>query len=219
MALNQISKLPFTRRIEGGRLPRRFTQPTFTMYNGRTDPVEHVSHFSQRMTVHSKNETLMCKVFPSSLGPMAMRWFDGLKEGPINSFKELTRAFGSRLVTCSKVHRPLDSLLSITMREGETLKMHFERYWEMFNVIDGNFDDVTIRTFKVGLLVEHDLRKSLTGLPVRSVRQLMDCIDEYKWVEKGQQQGKGKAKVVPQDGRDFRSDIYNNNCPWRDLVG
>ena len=45
-ALNQISKSPFTRRIEGGKLPRRFTQSAFTMYNGRTDPVEHVSHFN-----------------------------------------------------------------------------------------------------------------------------------------------------------------------------
>ena len=45
-ALNQISKSPFMSRIEGGKLPRRFTQPTFTMYNGRTDPVEHVSHFN-----------------------------------------------------------------------------------------------------------------------------------------------------------------------------
>ena len=71
--LNQISRSPFTRRIEGGRLPRWFTQPTFTMHNGRTDPVEHVSHFNQRMAMHSKNEAFMCKVFPSSLGPVAMR--------------------------------------------------------------------------------------------------------------------------------------------------
>ena len=48
-ALNQISRSPFMRKIEGGRLPRWFTQSTFTMYNGRTDPVEHVSHFNQRM--------------------------------------------------------------------------------------------------------------------------------------------------------------------------
>jgi len=33
-ALNQISRSPLTRRIEGVRLPRRFMQPTFTMYNG-----------------------------------------------------------------------------------------------------------------------------------------------------------------------------------------
>ena len=62
----------------------------FTMYNGRTDSVEHVSHFNQRMAVHSKNKALMCKVFPSNLGLVAMRWFDDLREGSINSFKELT---------------------------------------------------------------------------------------------------------------------------------
>ena len=62
----------------------------FTMYNGRMDPVEHVSHFNQRMAVHSRNEALMCNVFPSSLGPVAMRWFDGLGAGFIGSFKELT---------------------------------------------------------------------------------------------------------------------------------
>ena len=72
-ALNQISKSPFARKIEGGKLPRRFTQPTFTMYNGQIDPIEYVSHFNQRMAVHSRNEALMCKVFPSSLGPVAMR--------------------------------------------------------------------------------------------------------------------------------------------------
>ncbi|XP_075663064.1 uncharacterized protein LOC142632571 [Castanea sativa] len=51
------------------------------------------------------------------------------------------------------------------MREGETLKIYFDRYWEMFNEIDEDFDDVAIRTFKVGLLAEHDLRKSLTKKP------------------------------------------------------
>ena len=77
--------------------------------------------------------------------------------------------------------------------------MYSDRYWEMFNEIDGNFDDVAIRTFKVGLPTKHDLRKSLTRKPARSIRQLMDRIDEYKRFEKDQQQGKGKAKVVPQD--------------------
>ena len=61
------------------------------MYNGRTDPVKHVSHFNQRMTVHSKNEALMCKVFPSNLKPVTMRWFDGQGAGSIDSFKEHTR--------------------------------------------------------------------------------------------------------------------------------
>ena len=77
--------------------------------------MEHVSHFNQRMTVHSKNEALMCKVFPSNLGPVAMSRFDGLGVGSTDSFKELIRTFGSRFITCSRVPRRLDSLLSMSM--------------------------------------------------------------------------------------------------------
>ena len=123
-ALNQIFRSPFTHWIEGRRLPRRFTQPTFTMYNGRTDPEKHISHFNQRMTMHSKNEVLMCKAFPSNLGPVVMRWFYGLRAGSINSFKELTWAFGSHFITCRRVPRPLDSPLSISIWEMETLKTY-----------------------------------------------------------------------------------------------
>ena len=81
----------------------------------------------------------------------------------------------------------MDSLLSLSMQEGETLKTYSDRYWEMFNEINGNFDDVAIITFKVGLPAKHDLRKSLIGKLLTSVRQLMDRIDKYKKVEKDQQ--------------------------------
>ena len=169
-ALNQISKSPFTCKIEGGR------------------------------------------------GPMAMRWFDGLGASSIDSFKELTQVFGSCFIMCSKVPWPLDSLLSLSMREWETLKTYSDRYCEIFNEIDGNFDDVAIRTFKVDLPTEHGLRKSLTGKPATSVRQLMDRIDKYKRVEEDQQQGKGKSKVISQERRDFGSDCYNNSRPKRDFA-
>ena len=109
--------------------------------------MEHVSHFNQRIVVHSKNEALICKVFPSSLGPVVTRCFDGLGEGTINSFKDFTWVFGARFVTCSRVPRPLDSLLPMTMQELETLKTYSDRYWEMFNEIDGNFDDVANKDF------------------------------------------------------------------------
>ena len=79
-------------------------------------------------------------MFLSSLGPVMMRWFDGLQEGSINSFKDLTRVFEARFVTCStrvfearfvtcsRVSRPLNSLLSMTIQEGETLKTYSDRY-------------------------------------------------------------------------------------------
>ncbi|XP_075662955.1 uncharacterized protein LOC142632439 [Castanea sativa] len=216
-ALHQISKSPFTRRVEEGKLPWRFTQPAFTIYNGRTDPMEHVSHFNQRMAVHSTNETLVCKVFPSSLGPMVMRWFDGLKAGSINSFGELTREFGSCFITCSRVPRPLDSLLSMAMREGETLKTFSDRYWEMFNEIDGDFNDVAIRTFKVGLLAEHDLRKSLTkklerGYTTKDCRTLWNHLEQL--VKEGMLKVMFVARMLAEDSSHEPKRIKGSILPF-----
>ena len=85
--------------------------------------------------------------------------------------------------------------------------------------MDGNFDDITINTFKSSLPTEHGLRKSLTGKLATNVRQLMDRIDKYKRVEEDQMQGKRKEKVIPQERRDFRLDRYINSHPMRDFAG
>ena len=47
----------------------------------------------------------------------------------------------------------------------------------------------------------------------------MDQINKFKRVEEDQLQEKRNEKVIPQKGRDFRSDRYNNNSPMRDFAG
>ena len=75
-------------------MPRRFTLPPFISYDGKADLVEHISHYIQMMSLYSQNDAFMCKVFPSSLGPIALRWFNGLRKGSIHNFKELIQEFG-----------------------------------------------------------------------------------------------------------------------------
>ena len=77
---------------------------------------------------------------------------------------------------------------------------------------------MAVSTFKAGLPAEHDLRKSLAGNPVISVRLLMDKIDKYRRIKEDQLQGKGKVKVIPQEMRDSRSDQIQNNRPQRDFA-
>ena len=43
----------------------------------------------------------------------------------------------------------------MVLQEGKTLKTYSDGYWEMFNEIGGDFKDVAIRMFKVGLPTEH----------------------------------------------------------------
>jgi len=103
------------------------------------------------------------------------------------------------------------------MHEGETLKAYSDRYWEVYNDLDDNHDNVAISTFKSDLPTEHSLRKSLTGKPVADVHQLMDKIDKYKRVEEDQLQGRGKEKVIPPRANDFRSERHNHGQPRRDF--
>ena len=84
----------------------RFIRPPFNSYDGKTDPIEHVSHYIQMMSLHTHNDALMCKVFPSSLDPTALRWFNGLRKG---NFFDLIQEFGVQFMTCSQVPQPVDA--------------------------------------------------------------------------------------------------------------
>lgn len=107
----------------------RFTKSLFISYDGKTDPVEHVSHYIQMMSLHNHNDTLMCRVFHSSLGPITLRWFNELRKGSIHSFGELIQEFGVRFMTCRRVPQPVDALLSMKMGARETLRSYASKYW------------------------------------------------------------------------------------------
>ena len=82
---------------------RCFNCPPFICYDGKIDLVEHISHYIQMMSLYSRNDGLMCKVFSSSLGPMTIRWFNGLRKGSIHNFEELIQAFRAQFIICSWV--------------------------------------------------------------------------------------------------------------------
>ncbi|XP_050264095.1 uncharacterized protein LOC126708346 [Quercus robur] len=179
-ALRKAARSPFSSEIERAEMPDRFACPPFNCYDGKTDSVEHVSHYIQMMSLHTHNDALMCKAFPSSLGPTALRWFNGLQKGSIRNFSELIQEFGVWFVPCSRVPQPVDALLSMKMRAGETLRSYASQYWELYNEIGGDNERVAASTFRMGLLEDSGLRESLTKKPPEGMRQLMRRIEEYK---------------------------------------
>ena len=148
------------------------------------------------MSLHTHNDALMFKVFPSSFGPSALRWFNGLRKGSIHSFSELIQEFGVRFVTCSRVPQLVDALLSMKMRVGETLHSYDSRYWELYNEIGMGNEKIAVSTFSMGLPEDSELRESLTRKPPEDTRQLMRRIKEYKLLEDYRMQSKGKAPIV-----------------------
>jgi hypothetical protein len=182
-ALHQISHSPFSKEIERAHLPGKFFPPNYVMYDGKADPIEHISHFRQSMTLHLGNDALMCRMFPSSLGPMSLRWFNCLQHSSIHSWDELAEAFVSQFITNNKKPKEFDSLLSIRMKDSESLKSYFSRYWEVYNEVDGCTEEIAIKTFKLGLDPESELRHNLCRRPAKNMRDLMSRIGQFVRVE------------------------------------
>ena len=207
-ALRRAAQSPFSEEIEQAPMPSRFTRPLFISYDGKTNLVGHVSHYIQMMSLHNHNDTLMCTVFPSSLEPTALRWFNGLKKGSIHSFGELIQEFRVRFMTCSRVLQPMDSLLSIKMGAKETLQSYASKYWELYNEIGGGKEKVATSTFLFGLPEDFELRELLTKRPPKDMRppedmrpskdmrQPMRRIEKYKRLKDDWQQSKGKVPIA-----------------------
>ena len=70
--LDLVSSSLFSEEIERAELPEKFTAPRFEVYDGWTNPVAHIGHYQQRMALCCYNDLLMCRLFPSSLGEVAL---------------------------------------------------------------------------------------------------------------------------------------------------
>ena len=170
LALCRAAQSSFSRDIERAPMPIRFTRPPFNSYDGKTDLVEHVSLYIQMMSLHSQNDALMSKVFPSSLEPTALRWSNGLRKGLIYSFAKLIQEFRVQFMTYSRVPQLVDALLSMKMGAGETLRIYTSRFWELYNKISGGNEKIAASTFRLGFPKDSELRDSLTRRPPKDIR-------------------------------------------------
>ena len=61
---------PLGKHILSYELPRGFVILSFAMYDGSSDPYDHMLHINQAMILNMGDNHLICKVFPANLkGP------------------------------------------------------------------------------------------------------------------------------------------------------
>ncbi|XP_028108645.1 uncharacterized protein LOC114307433 [Camellia sinensis] len=181
--LARLSATPFSLKIETTPLPAGFHQPKFTVYDGKTDPYIHVSHFRHVMARYKRNDALMCLIFPSSLGELGLKWFERLSEESIKKWQQLAETFVTRFKTNTKTPKEVDHLLSVKMEFSDSLKAYNSRYWETFNEILDCPNNLVITQYKHGLPVGHRLRDSLMMNQPISMELLMQRINEHIRVE------------------------------------
>ena len=101
--------------------PRGFVIPPFAMYDGSSDPYDHMLHFNQAMILNAGNDRLLYKVFPASLKGPALAWFHKIPRGSLNSFGELWAWFVSQYLCSVWQKGNISSLQSICKWDDESI--------------------------------------------------------------------------------------------------
>ncbi|XP_057746100.1 uncharacterized protein LOC130965349 [Arachis stenosperma] len=131
---------PFHRSILEVRLPKHFDKPTDMRYDGTQDPLEHLTAFEARMNLEGVGDEVRCRAFPVTLAGPAIRWFNGLPQGSIYNFADISRAFLAQFTTrIAKAKHPINLLGPVwTMHEIQTVAKEYINDEEVSRVVAAN---------------------------------------------------------------------------------
>ncbi|XP_057461870.1 uncharacterized protein LOC130752096 [Actinidia eriantha] len=177
--INPEFRTPFSREIEGLDPPEKFVPPRFTLYDGKSDPRSHVSHVRQIIALWNHMDALMCRVFPSSLGDLGLKWFDRLPPGSIEKFYQLTESFIARFVINTKAPKAVGSLLTLRKDKNESIRNYSKRYWKIYNEIEEYSEEMAVASYKLKLAPGDRLWENLTLDPPNGLRNLMSWVEMF----------------------------------------
>ena len=140
---------PLGQYILSYELPRGFVISSFAMYDGSSDPYDHMLHFNKEMILNVGNDHLLCKVFLTSLKKPALAWFHKLPWRSINSFSELWAAFVSQYLCSVRQKGNISSLQTIFKGEDESISDFTRRFGRAVQHIDLYSMDAVLQNFRM----------------------------------------------------------------------
>ncbi|XP_021714757.1 uncharacterized protein LOC110682741 [Chenopodium quinoa] len=203
---------PFSEEIAMVEVPKRFSTPNMTMYNGTTDPDEHVSLYKQKMITSSIprdiREAIMCKGFGATLSGPALTWFIKLDNGTIRSLAGMVNLFKVQFASSRKIEKQSSDLYRVVQRHGESLRDYLNRFNREKIGIHKCDAPTTIEAFRRGLLDHSELYKELTKYPCTTFEDV-----QAKAMAQVRFEEDAYARKTPEPDRQSRR---NNNFPRRD---
>ena len=119
---------PFTDKIITTPLPDKWRGLTIKLYDGSTDPNEHLNVYKTQMTMYTTDNNVWCKVFPTSLQEEPLTWFTELPSNSIDDFDVLAAKFSTQYATSRPHHMSSMSLLAVQQEKGESLRTFLDRF-------------------------------------------------------------------------------------------
>ncbi|KAH6792809.1 hypothetical protein C2S52_003286 [Perilla frutescens var. hirtella] len=194
-APNSFADSPFVDEIGLTEMPSKFTLPSIKLFNGTSDPDDHIAHLSGA----------------------ALQRFTNLPNASIGSFAQLTDLFVEQFASSRKIEKHSDDLYAIFQYPNETLRNYVARFNREKVEIPGCNADTAISAFRKGLKRDSDLYKELTKYPCKT----MDDILAKAWAQI--KNDRRRTDPYPRNdryrprGREDISDPYDRRLPEYNL--
>ena len=116
----------FTDDVLYAEPPRHFRMPALPVYEGSSDPNQHVLKYEWMMNAARADDVVKCHSFPISLGGIATMWFTRLPPRSISNFDQMATKFVEQFRMHVARPKDVNTLSSLTQAPGETLRCYLE---------------------------------------------------------------------------------------------
>jgi len=142
---------PFSAEVINAPRYGKIKMPTMDLYDGTTDPEEHLGVYKAQMYVQDVDDASYCRYFPATLKGVAQSWFNGLAPGSVTCFQDLTEKFVSQFIASRKERRTSIHLSKIKQGSQESLAEFVKRFHQEAVLIPDLEDGVAYTSFLNGL--------------------------------------------------------------------
>ena len=181
--------------------PHGFSLPSFAMYDGSSDPYNHILHFNQVMILNVGDDRLLCKVFLASLKGSALAWFHKLPRGSINSFGELWATFVSQYLCSVRQKGNISSLQTILKWEDESIRDFTHRFGQAVQQIDIYSMDAVLQNFRRSFGPTTPFFQSLSLDPPATMEELYRQADKFSTLKDNVQASSQTIMITTQSGK------------------
>ncbi|GKD99780.1 hypothetical protein Tco_1387764, partial [Tanacetum coccineum] len=144
------------------------------LYNGTTDPEDHLSRFSSAANSGEWPMPVWCRMFQQTLDGSARGWFENLLQGSIDVRQQFTTRFSTRRA-CFK--DPTE-ITKIVRKANETLAAFKERW-----IVETGFITGVPKVMKISSFMDPhkcpELAKRYSDKVPKTVDEMMTRLDDF----------------------------------------
>lgn len=192
---------PLSAEIWDAPVPENFKPPHLSVFDGKSDPMEHITTFNTRMAVVGAPDSLKCKLLTGTFSDAALRWYMNLPRFSILSYQDMTRKLTQQF--SASRHRKVSATSLFNVRQGhnESLRDYLARFNDTTIKVTNPNQEVFVGAFQNGLRAGQ-FNESLAQKPADSMEEIMARAECYI---------KGEESNAEKKARDARERAPNNS--------